>query len=891
MKTSRVRWICSGLKRVALLPAVVAATMLLASTASAQLYTGTASTGRWNQGRWSTNANGPYTNAWVSGTSVVFPGAVSGTNNYTFTRFVSGAGNITLGNVTVGPDTTVTVTNVANQTFDFNGTTATFDIGARSVLNFSDAPLINTGATGNGLIKTGAGTFIFTGGTYSGGLTLNQGNLLATSNNLFGQGAVNINGGVISISGSTGTPISTFAPVAAAGRSVINVGGDFQLGMAGTDAGNIANAGFDFSTAGNNFDLTGATRKITIGTTGAVSFGNTISNGGLTLARTPTGTGQITITGANTYAGGTDLQGVSVLVKTNNAALGTGTVTLSGTTATTLSVQGVNLANNFLIADSVGTKTITQFGGGNGVISGTITNSDNQGGLTLGTTNVLKTLTISGPIVGSGTSGIRFGSGTGLLNGTVNLTGTSSYAGSTTIDSATLATGANNVLPSGASSGNIIFTKTGASGVSPVLDLKSTTQTVNGLDDVSGVGSILSTTANLSTLSIGANNTSSTFNGVISTNVALRKIGSGTLALSGTNTYTGGNTIDAGTLLGTVNSIIGNVTNNGTLGFDQSVSGTYSGVISGNGSLLKIGAGDLRLTGSNTYTGGNTLSGGNLIGSLNSIIGNVATAGGTLVKFDQATSGTYSGTISGNGGLSLIGTGTVSVTANQTYTGPTSVDAGTLALAGNLASGTTTVASGASLVGSGTMNGGLSVGGSINPGLGLTPGTLKAAGITLVDANSTSTTLNIASTGPGAGTAGINYDTIIANSNLKYGGNLVINLDTSSLYNFGTTFNLFQAGAFDATANSNQGFAGITINASGPYSGLTFQYFPQGNGNPGGWATNSTSGGQYMIFTPSTGTLVIVPEPSTWAMTLASVGFAGWMARRKQLAKKKQLAA
>jgi hypothetical protein len=43
-----------------------------------------------------------------------------------------------------------------------------------------------------------------------------------------------------------------------------------------------------------------------------------------------------------------------------------------------------------------------------------------------------------------------------------------------------------------------------------------------------------------------------------------------------------------------------------------------------------------------------------------------------------------------------------------------------------------------------------------------------------------------------------------------------------------------------------------------------------------------------MVFHPTSGTLVIVPEPSTWAMTLASVGFAGWMARRKKLASKKQ---
>jgi hypothetical protein len=45
-----------------------------------------------------------------------------------------------------------------------------------------------------------------------------------------------------------------------------------------------------------------------------------------------------------------------------------------------------------------------------------------------------------------------------------------------------------------------------------------------------------------------------------------------------------------------------------------------------------------------------------------------------------------------------------------------------------------------------------------------------------------------------------------------------------------------------------------------------------------------------LVFLPSTGTLVIVPEPSTWAMTLASVGFAGWMARRKKLARKRRMA-
>ena len=187
-------------------------------------------------------------------------------------------------------------------------------------------------------------------------------------------------------------------------------------------------------------------------------------------------------------------------------------------------------------------------------------------------------------------------------------------------------------------------------------------------------------------------------------------------------------------------------------------------------------------------------------------------------------------------------------------------------------------------------------GGTLNPGVGATPGSLEAAGITL---GSTSTTqLGLVGDGSGgSGVAGTDYSTIIARSTLVYGGNLLIRFDNTSLYDTGSQFDLFQAGTFDATANGGQGFAQITTGGSGPYSGLSFIYHPAGAGNPGGWTTADVPGtDQYFVFTPSTGSLVIVPEPSTWAMTLASVGFAGWMARRKKLASrklasKKQLAA
>jgi autotransporter-associated beta strand protein len=234
----------------------------------------------------------------------------------------------------------------------------------------------------------------------------------------------------------------------------------------------------------------------------------------------------------------------------------------------------------------------------------------------------------------------------------------------------------------------------------------------------------------------------------------------------------------------------------------------------------------------------------------------------------------------------------VTLDSDQSYTGATAVNGGTLLLSGNLSTSGITIDSGATLRGTGSLTGGsadLDVNGNLNPGDAVGPGSLEAAGITL--GSTALTTLNLVNDGSGgSGTAGTDYSTVIARGSLVLDGNLVIRFDNNSLYDSYSYFNLFQ-GTIDFSANSNTGFAGITTEG-GPYSGLTFTYYAAGSGNPGGWATPEVAGtdGQYLIFQPSTGTLVIVPEPSTWAMTLASVGFAGWMARRKKLARKRRMA-
>ena len=84
----------------------------------------------------------------------------------------------------------------------------------------------------------------------------------------------------------------------------------------------------------------------------------------------------------------------------------------------------------------------------------------------------------------------------------------------------------------------------------------------------------------------------------------LTKSGLGTLVLSGTNSHTGATTVNAGTLQGTTTTLTGAITDNANVTFDQSTAGTYGGVLSGSGSLTKIGAGTLTLSGTNSYSGG-----------------------------------------------------------------------------------------------------------------------------------------------------------------------------------------------------------------------------------------------------------------------------------------------
>ncbi len=79
--------------------------------------------------------------------------------------------------------------------------------------------------------------------------------------------------------------------------------------------------------------------------------------------------------------------------------------------------------------------------------------------------------------------------------------------------------------------------------------------------------------------------------------------GPGKVTMLGTNTYTGGTTISSGTLVGDTNNLLGNITNNAQLTFDQATSGTFTGTISGAGTVVKSGARSLAIANDQTATG------------------------------------------------------------------------------------------------------------------------------------------------------------------------------------------------------------------------------------------------------------------------------------------------
>jgi outer membrane autotransporter protein len=193
--------------------------------------------------------------------------------------------------------------------------------------------------------------------------------------------------------------------------------------------------------------------------------------------------------------------------------------------------------------------------------------------------------------------------------------------------------------------------------------------------------------------------TDGTFPGNLSGSGAMIKSGNGTLTLTGTNSYTGGTTVSAGVLEGDSSSLTGSfaVSSGTSLNFNQTSNGTFGGSVTGDGQLIKEGLGALILSGQNSYKGGTTLSAGTLQGDTSSLQGSFSTSSNTTLSFHQTSSGTFAGNISGSGAFEKAGAGTLILSGANSYSGGSTVTAGTLQISTTSLSGNIEVKTGAIL--------------------------------------------------------------------------------------------------------------------------------------------------------------------------------------------------
>jgi autotransporter-associated beta strand protein len=532
--------------------------------------------------------------------------------------------------------------------------------------------------------------------------------------------ALSVSGGATVSTGSLA--VSGSALVAVSGGSTVTSLGTTNIGTSGVlsnlvlTGGGIFNAG---AGGANDITLGGA------GATGTISIGNSSAAGTLNAANV-LGSGSVNLNqndaGAVTFASNI---GGSVSI-THGSAGTPGVTPITLMTGNNTSTGGVLInrgtmragGNNVFSANGqyqVEAPATLDLNGNNQQI-GSLTGA---GSVSLGTATLIAggnnaTTTFSGVISGDG----------GLVKtgaGTMTLSGVNTYTGTTTVSGGTLALGVANALSNAT-----------AVTVDTTLNVNGFNQEIGSL---AGSGNVNLGAAAFTT---GTNNASTIFSGVIADGGSLIKSGTGTMTLTGANTYTGGTTINTGILQigngGATGSIAGDVANNATLAFNRSDTLTLGGVISGAGALQQNGTGTLVLTGANTYTGTTTINSGTLQlgngGTTGSIAGNVTN--NANLAFNRSNAVTFGGVISGIGAVQHNGGGTTTLTGANSYTGGTTINAGTLQLGagGSLAAGSAlTVNAGGTfdLNGQTQTVGSLAGAGNIALGGNFTAGTLTVA--------------------------------------------------------------------------------------------------------------------------------------------------------------------
>ncbi|HDY3203517.1 TPA: fibronectin-binding autotransporter adhesin ShdA, partial [Salmonella enterica] len=393
-----------------------------------------------------------------------------------------------------------------------------------------------------------------------------------------------------------------------------------------------------------------------------------------TLDNNVTGEGQIVksgsdeliVTGDNNYSGGTTISGGTLSAK-DAASLGSGDVDIAENAKLELS-QGTldnNVTGGGQIVKSGSDELIVtganDYSGGTTITGGTLTadhadslgsgDIDNSGVLQVGEGELKNTLFGSGSLVKTGT-------------GELTLSGDNSYSGTTTITDGTLIAASVNALGSGDidnsgvlqvgegelkntlfGSGSLVKTGTGELTLNGDNDYSGGTTIDDGVLIAASVNALGSGDIdNSGVLQVGEGELKNTLFG----SGSLVKTGTGELTLSGDNTYSGGTTISDGTLIADHADSLGTgaVANSGVL---QVGEGELENTLSGSGSLVKTGTGELTLGGDNSYSGDTTIADGTLIAAnVNALgSGNIDNSGTLMLDangaFELANITTHSG--------------------------------------------------------------------------------------------------------------------------------------------------------------------------------------------------------------------------------------------------------